>query len=70
MLKFYVRHDMIVEKVHDVVHSKKVSGWRNLLVFLQKKELGLKMNLKEISINYSIMPFVVKLWKLFVIDVQ
>ena len=53
MLKFYVRHGMVVEKIHEII-SFKQSKWlekytKNLI---HKKEIRLKMNLKKTSINY------------------
>ena len=30
MLKFYVRHGMIVDKIHEIISFKQRSGWRNL----------------------------------------
>ena len=30
MLKFYVRHGMIVEKIHETISLNKVCGWKNL----------------------------------------
>ena len=37
MLKFYVRHGMIVEKIHEKNHSNKVNGWKVILVLIHKK---------------------------------
>ena len=30
MLKFYVRHGMIVDKIDERISFKKVNGWKNI----------------------------------------
>ena len=64
MLKFYVRHGMIVDKVYNIIsfeQSRWLLKYRN---FNTQNEIRLLMIMKRISINYSITRFMVRLWKM------
>ena len=52
MLNFYIRHGMVVEKIHEII-SFKQTKWLEKYVSIHKKEIRLKLILKRISINYS-----------------
>ena len=52
MLKFYVRHGMIVEKVHEIISFKQSKWLEKYISFNTKKEIYLKMILKKIFIKY------------------
>ena len=52
MLKFYVRHGLVVEKVHEIISSKQSKWLENILVLILKNETKPKMILRKTSINY------------------
>ena len=62
LLKFYVRHGMIVDKIHEIP-SFKQSQWLDKKSLIHKNEVRLKMNSKKICTNYLITDFTVKQWK-------
>ena len=68
MLKFYIRHGMIVEKVHNIISFKQCWWLKKYISFNTQKRNKAKMILKRISINYPKTHFMVNLWKMFVID--
>ena len=53
MLKFYVRHCMIVDKTHEII-SFKQSKWLEKYTNFNTQKMGLKMNSKKNSKIYSI----------------
>ena len=67
MSKFFVRHGMIVDEVHEIISFKK-SKWLKKYISLNTRKQNRGTNfLERIFINYSILFFVVrqlKLWKL------
>ena len=64
MLKFYVRHGMIVDKVHNII-SFKQNRWLEKHINFNTQTKNQAVNeLKRISINYSITRFMVRLWKM------
>ena len=68
MLKFYVRHGMIVDKVHNVISFRQSNWLEKTLFSTHKKEMMLKTILSKTSISYSIMRFMEnngKCWKSF-----
>ena len=46
MLKFYVRHGMIVEKIHEIL-SFKQNKWKDKLFLILKNETELKLILRK-----------------------
>ena len=60
MLKFYVRHGMVVAKIHEII-SFKQSRWLEKYIFLntKKNETELKMILRKVSSNYLLMLLLV-----------
>ena len=64
MVKFYVRHGMIVDKIHEIF-SFKESKWLEKYILLLKNEIRLKLILKKTSINYLITHFMEKQWKMY-----
>ena len=53
MLKFYIRHGMIIEKVHEIISFKQSKWSEKYISFItKKKDLYLKMILKKIFIKY------------------
>ena len=52
MLKFYVRHGMVVEKLMNLFTLNKVNDWENELVSILKNETELKLNLRKTFLNY------------------
>ena len=59
ILNFYVRHGMIVEKIHEIISFQQSRWLENYISFDSKKETRLKMILKKISINYLLMLLLV-----------
>ena len=51
MLKFYVRHGMIVEKVYEVISFKQKSGWRGTSISILRRGIGRKTITRKISTN-------------------
>ena len=68
MLKFYVRHGMVVEKIHEVISFKQTKWLEKYINFNTQKRNKAVNDFEKISINYSIAHFMVSLWKMFVID--
>ena len=65
ILKIYVRHGMIVEKIRETIsfkESKRLEKYIFILIF--KNEIGLKMTSKKISTNYLLTKFMEKQWKM------
>ena len=52
MLKFYVGHGMIVEKVHEIISFKQSNLLEKYISFNTKKRSLSKMILKKIFIKY------------------
>ena len=53
MLKFFVRHGMVVEKIHEIISFKQNKWLENYSSFNTKKnEMELKMILRKTSIKY------------------
>ena len=52
MLKFYVRHGMIVEKNHEIISFKQNRWLEKILVSVHKNETELEMILRKTSLNY------------------
>ena len=68
MLNFYVRHGMIVEKVHNVI-SIKQSGWlENYISFNTLKRNKAINDFEKDFYKLLNNAFYGKLWKIFVID--
>ena len=65
MLKFYVRHDMVVDKIHEIISFKQSKWLKNSISLLLKNEILLKKNLKKTSIKYLITHFMEKQWKMY-----
>ena len=51
MLKFYVRHGMMVEKIHEIISFKQSKWLKVILVLIHKNETKLKMISKKTSLN-------------------
>ena len=49
MLKFYVRHGVVVDKIHETISFKQSKWWENYISFNTPK---LKTNSRKISVNY------------------
>ena len=65
MLKFYVRHGMIVDKIHEVI-SFKQSNWLEKYITFHAKERALATNLSS-KLNFIRIcqtVFMVKRWKM------
>ena len=67
MLKFYVRHGKIVQKVHNVISFQQSRWLEKFLSFNAQKRNKAINDLERSSINYST-HFMEKLWKMFVIE--
>ena len=53
MLKFFIRHGMVVEKIHEIISFKQNKWLENYSSFNTKKnEMELKMILRKTSIKY------------------
>ena len=65
MLKFYVRHGMIVEKIHEIISFKQSRWLEKKLVLLNKNETKLKMILRKTFSNYFLVLLLVNFWKMF-----
>ena len=52
MLKFYVRHGMIVDKVHEIISFKQSRWLEKNRIFNTQNVIRQKMILKKTSINY------------------
>ena len=71
MLKFYVRHGMIVEKIHEIISFNNIllkGGWKNILVLIHKNETKLKMISKKTSLNCLLTLHLANFWKMFETD--
>ena len=53
MLKFYLRHEMIVIHLNFVklIHLNRVDGWKKIYVLILKNGIRPKTNLKKLSLN-------------------
>ena len=51
MLKIYVRHGMIVDKIHEIISFKQNQWLKKYICFKTQKKIRLKMVLKKTSIN-------------------
>ena len=67
MLKFYVRHGMVFEKIHEIISFKQSKWLENILVLMLKNETELKMILRKTFSNYLLMLFLVNFQKMFAI---
>ena len=60
MLKFFVRHGMIVEKIHELVSFKQSKWLEKYINFINQKRSQAVNDLEKISVNYSITAFMAK----------
>ena len=66
MLKFYVRHGMVVNKIHEETSFKQSKWLENYKNSNTQKWNESKNDFeKRISMNYSIMHFMERPWKMF-----
>ena len=65
MLKSYVRHGMVIDKLQETISLNKVSCWKNIVVLILNNQTRLKMNLKKTSISYVITHFMEKHWQMY-----
>ena len=63
LLKVYIGHGMVVDKIHEVISFKQSKWLENFIAFNKQKRKRLKMISKKTSTNYSITHFMVKQWK-------
>ena len=68
MLKIYVTHYMIVDKVHEVISFKESKRLEKFISFNTRKGIIAKMSSKKASITYSIKHSMEKPWKIFIIE--
>ena len=55
MVKVYVRHGMIVDKIHEIISFKQSMWLEKYKIFnTQKSKIRLKVILKKTSMNYLI----------------
>ena len=66
MLKFYVRHGMVVDKVHEIIFFKQSKWLEKYITFNTQKKNQAVNNFEKISINYKITDFMEKLRKMLV----
>ena len=70
MLKFYVRHGMVIDKLHDI-KSFKQSKWLGKYNYFKTQKRNQAVNDFENDFYKLInSAFLEKLWKMFVTDVQ
>ena len=55
MLKFYLRHGMIVEKFHEIFSFKQSKRLEKILVLVHTNETEQKLILRKTSLNYLLM---------------
>ena len=48
MLKFYVRHGMVIDKVHEIISLKQSMLLEKNISFITQNGIGLETNLKKI----------------------
>ena len=61
MLQFYVRHGMVVEKIHEVISFKQSKWLKKCISFnTPKPKTELKIILKKTSLTYLLMLLLVK----------
>ena len=65
MLKFHVRHGLVVDKTHETVSFKQSKWLENIQALIHKRELKLKMIITKISINYSKIFYMEKQWQMY-----
>ena len=59
MLNFFVRHGIIVEKIHEIISFKQSRWLEKNVSFKHKNEIELKMILRKTSLNYLLMLLLV-----------
>ena len=64
MLKFYVRHGMVVDKVHETISFKQSKWLEKYINFNIQKRNQAVNDFEKISIKYSITHFMVRQWKM------
>ena len=67
MLKFYVRHGMIVEKIHEIISFKQSIWLEGYISFNTQKRNKAKMISKKTSLNCLLMLLLANFWKMFAI---
>ena len=68
MLEFYVRHEMIVDKIHEFISYKESKWLEKYISFNKKNVLELKLIMRKTSLIYLLMLLLVNFWKMFGID--
>ena len=68
MLKFYGKHDMVAEKVHDVISFKQGLRLKPYIDFNTKKKAVAKKTLIKTYLNLQEFSFMAKQWKTFEIS--
>ena len=63
MLKFYVRHVILVDKIHEIISFKQSKWLEKYINFKTQKRNKAKMILKKNSINYLTTHFTANAWK-------
>ena len=66
MLKLYIKHGMVVDKVHEILSFKQSNWLEKIYVSIHKKEIGPKVILKKMS--YLITHFMEKRWGMIEIE--
>ena len=52
MLKVYVRHVMVVDKIHEKISFKQSNWLQNFINFIAQKRIQANKDMKKTSINY------------------
>ena len=65
MLKFYVRHGMIVGKIHEIISFKQSRWLGKYISFIPQKRNKAKNDFERLFLNYLLMLLLVIFWKMF-----
>ena len=63
ILKFYVGHDMVVDKMHATIPFEQSKCLEKNIIFNTQKRNKAKNDLRKTSTNYLITQFMEKQWK-------
>ena len=69
-IKFYVKNGMGVDKVQEIISYKQSQWLEKYISFNTQKRNQAVNDFEKTSINYSILHFMEKLWKICEIDVK
>ena len=59
MLKFYVRHGMVVEKIHEIISFKQSKWLESYISFITQKRNKAKNDFEKTSLNCLLTLFLV-----------